>query len=115
MRRFLASLTLLGWLLVLLTGAATVGFLVALNTWYGGSNAVGWPWHIPNRPVWTRTDYGLLPLFAILFFWGSSWLLSRLGVEVFRGDGSEESGDGETEKDDNKGSKWKRRGRSRRG
>ena len=93
MMRFFASLTLLGWLLLLLTGAATVGFVVALNTWSGGFNSPDWPWHHPDRPVWTRPDYLLIPLFALVFFGGASYLLSRLGLEVFRSEPSSESAD----------------------
>src|SRR5262249_14004352 len=95
MRRFFASLTVLGWLLLLLTGAATVGFVVALNTWYGGFNSPDWPWHHPDRPVWTRADYLLIPLFALVFFGGVGYLLSRLGLAVFRDDPSGESADSE--------------------
>jgi hypothetical protein len=109
-RRFFASLNVLGWLLVLLTGAATLGFLFALNNWHTGFNAPGWPWHVPNRPVWTRADYLLVPLFALLFFWGSGCCLARLGFAVFRDDGSTDDVEGQG---GGKGNKRKKRKQGR--
>lgn len=89
MRNFLSNLTAAGWLLLAATGAATVAFVLALNTWYGGWNNPGWPWYVPNRPARTRTDYLLLPLFALTFYWGVGYLLTRLGFSLSRAEGTE--------------------------
>lgn len=85
MRMFLLGLTGAGWLLILATVVATVGFAAVYDE-YGG-NHPGGLWYIPGRPRWGRSDYALLAAFPLLFFLAVGYLLERAGVAIRRSSG----------------------------
>ena len=84
---FFARLTLWGWLVLALTAAASVGWILLLNDWYRERRAANsFPYQAGGK-FWAT----LMVAFPFVFFVGAYLLLGRFGVTVVRDDPAAES------------------------